>query len=780
MLSYLATLDDSVRKGWVRRLFPALWTVDFPRPMMAALTVPAPDRLRLDLNFVTDADLAGLIWSSEDRWSHPLLAYETVRDYRGLELSFDWVAGPGLMPLSAVNGAVLTIEGRDAAGAPRTWYVRLWNYAETSGGRTRIRLPFDDLQGGFLLPTEADPVFAGDIDRLFISLVPDGFTGDGLPLAEPVDCWLELRDFEVTGPGRTIAIGDAWIPEHRLRIASGYDDSYHQAPERLVEQWRALGYRDIVNHYVGMSHYYAVEWDGSRFVVDRQRTLNDAALAWHRALLAAARSAGFRVIMALSYELFDENAPWEWAQRDVDGGRALTGWVPPSTLVSPCQEEGMAWLGQVTRTLVGLMDEAGLRPWFQVGEPWWWVGPDHKPCFYDAATVAAYLAESGVTAPPIADMRGEKSVAERAFLDFLGVRLAQSTALLVAEAREAAADAMDVSLLFFTPQVIDAQSPELWRANLPAGWARPAFDVLQLEDYDFVVAGDEAGQERGWQTTLNLLGYPADQTHYFSGFVLQREDALWQWPRIVEAARSARARNVEEVFVWAWPQVARDGFTAAEAEGETAMEAFHDVRFPLPLGFEARGGPEFQTQVALMASGFEQRTIGWAEARMRFDAGIGVRSDHDLQLLTAFFRARRGQAHGFRLRDPLDHSTAPPDGTVSAFDQRIGMGDGKRLSFPLVKIYGEEGASASRRITRPVEGTLRVSVAGVEQEEGWELRELGVVRFVAPPAEGEEVRAGFEFDVPVRFASDRLDLSLSGWRSGDALSVPMIEIREAP
>jgi hypothetical protein len=37
-------------------------------------------------------DLAGLIWESADRFSHPLLALETSRDYRGLRLAFRWTA----------------------------------------------------------------------------------------------------------------------------------------------------------------------------------------------------------------------------------------------------------------------------------------------------------------------------------------------------------------------------------------------------------------------------------------------------------------------------------------------------------------------------------------------------------------------------------------------------------------------------------------------------------------------------------------------------------------
>jgi uncharacterized protein (TIGR02217 family) len=109
-------------------------------------------------------------------------------------------------------------------------------------------------------------------------------------------------------------------------------------------------------------------------------------------------------------------------------------------------------------------------------------------------------------------------------------------------------------------------------------------------------------------------------------------------------------------------------------------------------------------------------------------------------------------------------------------DQLIGTGNGSRTDFPLVKHYeGQE-----RRITRPVAGTVRISVGGVERVSGWTLGRLGMVRLDAAPAQGVEVRAGYRFDVPVRFAEDRLSLSRATFEAGEAASVPLIEIREMP
>jgi uncharacterized protein (TIGR02217 family) len=776
---YLATTADQLRTGWVKRFQPRLWTVDFPRPMMAAVTAPAPGTLRLDLDFLTRGDLAGLIWSSEDRWSHPLLAYRTSRDYRGVLLTFDWVAGPGVMPLDALNGPVLTIEGRDCDGVARAWYVRLWNYAEGTPGAARIRLDFDLLRAGFGSGGELVPM--ADIDRLFISLVPVGFDGSADALAAPASTFVELRGLHAEGPGSTLVAGDAYLPEHDLRICSGFDDSYNQAPERLVEQWQALGYRGLVNHYVGMSHFPALAAaGGGRFEV--AGGICASAVAWHRALARALADNGMGLILSLSFELFDTYAPAAWAQRDAAGNRALTGWSPPSTLLSPCRAGAIAWLQAIAAGFAGLAAAEGLPVHFQVGEPWWWMGPDGAPCFYDAATVARWTAERGGPPPVMADMQGTRSAEERDYLDWLGARLAEATAS-VRDAATSAVGGVTSYLLFYAPQVLDPAAPDLRRANMPIGWAAPAFDVLQLEDYDFVTRGDEAGMAHARAEVEARLGYTAAQQQYLAGFVADPAEAERQWPQIAGAAAGALERGVGEAFVWAWPQVARDGFQPigpglSTAGGEAEMESFHDVLFPLELGLEAVGGPAFQTQVALLASGHEQRNIQWAQARLSYELGGGVRSEADLVTLLGFFRARRGQAIGFRFRDPMDWTSGVPDAEPAPWDQLLGVGDGKLLRFPLVKRYGAPDAEEVRRITRPIPGSVRVSVSGVELTAGWTLLPGGVVQFAAAPASAAEVRAGFCFDVPVRFASDRLDISLSGWRAGEMPSVPVVEVRE--
>ncbi len=371
--------------GTVSRFDPRFWTVNFPRPMMASVVTTGPDALRVDTVFYKANDLAGLIWEAEDRFDHPLLRYETARDFRACRLSFRWRSG-GVMALDAINGPTLTIEGRDAGGIARSWYVRLWNYAVGTPEDAVVSIDFADLVGGFELPEDSDPVWAGNIYRLFVSLVPPEYSGTDVALAVAREGWVELTDMACDGPGSVIAIGDVVVPEHGFRIAGGYDDSYNLTPARLLRNALHLGYRGDITHYVGMSHYFRLEVLGGGFYVSLAGgVLNAACAAWHRDFAERAVALGFGLIWSLSYELFDAHCWSDWKQRAADGAPALTGWVPPSTLLSPAHGGAMAYLQAVARAFMGIAVAAGLPPKFQVGEPWWWVMPDGRAAGGDLA-----------------------------------------------------------------------------------------------------------------------------------------------------------------------------------------------------------------------------------------------------------------------------------------------------------------------------------------------------------------------------------------------------------
>ncbi len=205
------------------------------------------------------------------------------------------------------------------------------------------------------------------------------------------------------------------------------------------------------------------------------------------------------------------------------------------------------------------------------------------------------------------------------------------------------------------------------------------------------------------------------------------------------------------------------------------MSGFHDILLPLPFSLSATGGPTRRVDIVTLGSGREWRATPWAHGRRRYDIGGAARTRDDLYALIAFFEARRGPLYGFRFRDFLDWKSCAPGETPTALDCELGLGDGTTTSFQLKKPYGAGAEAAMRDIRKPVAGSVLVAIDGAPVTHALDAA-TGVVTLAAPPAPGAIVSAGFLFDTPVRFESDRLDIALDGFNAGRALSAPLIEI----
>ncbi len=197
--------------------------------------------------------------------------------------------------------------------------------------------------------------------------------------------------------------------------------------------------------------------------------------------------------------------------------------------------------------------------------------------------------------------------------------------------------------------------------------------------------------------------------------------------------------------------------------------SFHEIDFPLSLAFGAKGGPVRKTEIVTLANGREQRNARQKNSRRKYDAGIGVRSLDDLHILIKFFEARHGQLYGFRFRDPFDHESGE-DGEV------IGTGDGVNKTFQLVKHYSDSEFGWVRKITKPVEGSVRIAVSGQEIIGINTDITTGLVTLDTAPLQDEIVKAWFEFNVPVRFDSEQISATLEGFGAGKTISVPLVEI----
>lgn len=204
--------------------------------------------------------------------------------------------------------------------------------------------------------------------------------------------------------------------------------------------------------------------------------------------------------------------------------------------------------------------------------------------------------------------------------------------------------------------------------------------------------------------------------------------------------------------------------------------AFHDVRLPINIEKGVKGGPGFNTTILELSSGFEKRNINWARTRGRWDVSYGIDSKEDNEAVLAFFYARQGRAHSFRFKDWTDFEIGV-DATDTA--QFIATADGVLVDFQITRRYVSGAFTFAREVTRLVAGTTRVFVDAVEQMSGVNVDDnTGVVNFDVAPADMEVISVICEFDVPVRFDSDQLDLTGIRDTVYDIPGLDILEMRE--
>jgi len=197
--------------------------------------------------------------------------------------------------------------------------------------------------------------------------------------------------------------------------------------------------------------------------------------------------------------------------------------------------------------------------------------------------------------------------------------------------------------------------------------------------------------------------------------------------------------------------------------------AFIETRFPTDIAYGSAGGPQYSTDVVITQSGYEQRNANWSQARAEYNVAHGVKTQAQLDTLIAFFRARKGRADGFRFKDWTDYQ-------ITA--QAIGTGNGSNKIFQLVKTYVNGGITETRTIKKPVSGTVNIYLNAVLQNSGYTLdTTTGLLTFTTAPGNGVAVTADFQFDVPVRFDTDRLAATVDSYGSRSWHDIPIVEIR---
>ena len=214
-------------------------------------------------------------------------------------------------------------------------------------------------------------------------------------------------------------------------------------------------------------------------------------------------------------------------------------------------------------------------------------------------------------------------------------------------------------------------------------------------------------------------------------------------------------------------------------------DLYIDTRFPLSLSTGATISHEFQTLITRVDNGFETRNPRWNTSLRSYTLRT-ARSLQDLETMRAFFVVMRGRQRSFRFKDFSEYTSSSwgtsdvTPNAITPLDQNIGTGDGVTAAFQIRKQYTVAGNTINRNITKPISGTVRISVAGSELVAGEPTDFVvdyttGIVTLASVPTNGQAVTAGFEFDVPVRFDTDIL---AAQFVSTFELEVPQIVLRE--
>lgn len=198
--------------------------------------------------------------------------------------------------------------------------------------------------------------------------------------------------------------------------------------------------------------------------------------------------------------------------------------------------------------------------------------------------------------------------------------------------------------------------------------------------------------------------------------------------------------------------------------------SFMERRFPECVSFGSQGGPGFKTSVFTFDSGLTATEPEWDRIRARYEATFENVTPADVEEVEDFFYGMKGMAVGFRYKDWSDY-------VISS--QNVAVGDGTSTHFQIFKRYESGGHVFDRIIKKTVAATSQVTLDGVPLLEGSDYFMLdaeGQVVFPTAPASGSIVKIEYvEFDVPVRFDTDYLNVAYDDFRQLN-MTLPLIEV----
>ncbi|WP_296863452.1 hypothetical protein [uncultured Methanobrevibacter sp.] len=550
------------------------WSINNNFESSAAVTSETFKDLTVTGTFRTQSDMVGLYWNSKDIITHPYISYGSRYDYSGVKLEFDYEM-TGCTDFSNPSISISIVKN-----SGETYYLTMNRFIK----KNHVTIDFNkltllagnsyfDKDGREQIVKKQTKLDVTDIKSIMIVLVPEGYVpGSTYTIMKNANFTCRISNINVVNGA--ICIEQPRLEPHQYRLCEGYDDIYNLNPYRISNEMRKLGYVGWVNLYLGASHYYEKYGDVGDIIADNAFTnnrtekmtldkdvpLNSAFRAW---LDCYSRKLKMNDVENLVIRVSMENiqTPQSWRQMDSNDNFAVTGWNPSTFLISQCNDDAVEYMQRVSAECLDITVANGFKPVLQMGEVWWWWNendmPNQSPCFYDNATRTKYLAEHGVPLPEYENVSTKKY--GRNAMKWLNQQLVKySDSLSKVVKSDRYSDGLYIAL-FYLPSVIDENRVPSMMMDvnyLPDAYSPYKLDVLQIEDYDWVI--NQSIHHREAYAVGKELGFNESGLHYFGGFVLYPEDAARYWPLIEKALEDAIAHNFKEVYVWAGTQVRRD------------------------------------------------------------------------------------------------------------------------------------------------------------------------------------------------------------------------------
>lgn len=193
-----------------------------------------------------------------------------------------------------------------------------------------------------------------------------------------------------------------------------------------------------------------------------------------------------------------------------------------------------------------------------------------------------------------------------------------------------------------------------------------------------------------------------------------------------------------------------------------------DLIFPESISMKSTYTIEYKTTVCTAKNGYELRIANIDYPLLSYNIINDLKSKTEIENLVNFFKLTKGKAIGFKFKDWLDYKVN---------SQVIATADGENKDFQLIKTYLLGNHVQIRKITKPIEGTVKIYVNDIEDKTNISIDyEKGLVSFSSAPANNSIIKADFEFYVPVRFDTDKLDITMKNSKYGEIKELKIIEI----